>query len=340
MASRRPISHVLLLLTYRCNLHCDFCLSFNGYWRADPALPFPATVEPHQFLKPMRDFREMTTADIIERVIPQCENNCVKGIALSGGEVLVRRDAAKIFIALGASTMQWCMDSNLMLCDEAMAQTIIDAQCDVVFVSLDGTGAVHDTLRCNPKAFERTTRGLKNLVAARRAAERPRTTITINFVLQRGNEHALADVVALARDYGVDGVSVQVLSERQYRAPIDADTAASSLRTAAAMAQSFGLAMSTYPVPLSKAEDLQDWFSSPLNGRFYGGCSYIHEGLRIDPEGNVIPCLEHKMGNILEQELADIWDGDLYRAFRNHIVRKGPVQACLRCCNMDAVNAR
>jgi MoaA/NifB/PqqE/SkfB family radical SAM enzyme len=329
------ISHVLLFLTYRCNLRCDFCLSFNGYWRADLSLPFPATVEPQQFIKPARPYREMTTADVVERVIPQCEKNGVKGIALSGGEILVRKDVAEIFRALGASTVKWCMDSNLMICNEGMARTIVDSRCDAVFVSLDGVGAVHDQLRCNPKAFERATRGLRCLLAARQAASAPRTTIIINFVLQKGNEAELPKVVALAGNYGVDGVSVQLLSERQYHTTIDAETAADSLRIGSAIAAELGLPISTYPAPLSTADELRAWFSSPLTDRFYGGCSYIHHTLRIDPEGNVIPCLEHRMGNILEQELAEIWDGDLYRAFRAHIVRS-PVEACLRCCNMDA----
>ncbi|MGH9348127.1 MAG: radical SAM/SPASM domain-containing protein [Vicinamibacterales bacterium] len=329
-----PISHVLLFLTYRCNLRCDFCLSFNRYWRADASLPLPAAVEPRVFLRPARDFREMSTADIVERVIPQCEKNGVEAIALSGGEVLVRRDAPDIFRALGASSMRWCFDSNLMMCNEEIAGVVIASRCDAVFVSIDGTEDIHNRLRCNPKGFERTLNGLRCLVDARRAARGGQTSITINCVLQPGNESVPEDIVRLALDEGADELSFQLLSERAYMNRFDAQAAAASLGAACRMAEARGLPAHVYPLANPNEESLRSWFSMPLSDRFFNGCTYIHTNLRIDPEGNVIPCLEYALGNILEQELSAIWTGDAYETFRRHLAQDGPFEACLRCCNM------
>ena len=85
-----PISHVLLFLTYRCNLRCGFCLSFNRYWCEDQSLPLPDAVEPWASLQSRKGIRVMCTTDIFEQVIPQCEKIGIEVIALSGGEVMVR----------------------------------------------------------------------------------------------------------------------------------------------------------------------------------------------------------------------------------------------------------
>lgn len=328
------IGHVLLFLTYRCNLRCGFCLSFNQYWSADPAIPLPATVQPMEFLKPQRDFREMSTADIVNRVIPQCEENQVDVVALSGGEVLVRRDAAEVFRALGSSSMRWCFDSNLMLCDEAIASVIVAADCDNVFVSVDGVGETHNRLRCNPLAFERVCRGLTFLNEARHSASECVTDITINCVLQPGNESAPPEMVDFAREHGADELTFQLLSEKNYESPFDAETAARCLNLARERADQAGLRTAVYPLTNPNEERLRAWFSMPLTDRFYRGCAYIHNNIRIDPAGNVIPCLEHKVGNILETDLAEIWRGQAYEIFRHQHERSGPFAACLRCCNM------
>jgi MoaA/NifB/PqqE/SkfB family radical SAM enzyme len=335
-----PISHVLLFLTYRCNLRCDFCISFNSYWQPEPALLLPSAVSPTLSLGSPRAIKEMSTADIVNRVIPQCAKNGVKVIALSGGEVLVRQDAIAIFQALGNSNMRWCFDSNLMLCTEEISEAVIKSRCDAVFVSLDGTREVHNKLRCSPKAHEKTVNGLRRLVAARRASGDSSTSVIINCVLQPGNESEPPKMVETALEHGADELTFQLLSERKYRHPFDAKAAAESLHHARVLADTYNLRTAVYPIVNPDLEDLVSWFSMTSSEGFFDRCTYIHHNLRIDPEGNVIPCLEYKLGNILEQELADIWTGSPYRAFRKHVAHNGGFQACLRCCNMTLDRAK
>ena len=333
------ISHVLLFLTYRCNLHCSFCLSFNGYWQGEPSLSLPVAVAPQLSLRPARLVQEMTTSDIIDRVIPQFLESNVQVVALSGGEVLVRRDAEIIFRELGKSKLGWCFDSNMMLCTQPVAEAIIDASCDSVLVSLDGQREVHNRLRRNPRAYDKTTEGLQRLLHARSETNNAKTKIILNFVLQPGNEPSPPHMVQLAADFGVDEIQFQLLSERKYQQLFDAEIAAKSMYQAFELARNFGLPAALYPVSDPSLENLTSWFSMPLTklqpDAFYRGCRYIHNNLRIDPEGNVIPCLEYKLGNILEEDLLDIWNGDAYRTFRKQLALNGPFEACLRCCNIS-----
>lgn len=323
-----PPSHVLLIVTYRCNLRCPYCVVFNPvrYWRPDDAVPIP----------PALSREEMTTEQIVGRVIPQCERAGVEVVALTGGEVLVRKDAAAIFRALGESSMKWCLDSNLSFCTDEAAEAIVGAGCDTVFASLDGPPDIHNKLRASPRAYKGFSEGLARLMRARAAAADSKTTVALNCVVQSGNESAAPDVVRIAADYGADGVSFQLVSKLDYGEHFDADSATRAIEEARRLAADLGLRFSVFPLPEPTRADLVSWFSSPPGTAFFQGCSYVRSSLRIDPSGNVIPCVEHRLGNVLEEDLLDIWRGPAYESFRGQIA-VAPIRACLRCCNMDSL---
>jgi radical SAM protein with 4Fe4S-binding SPASM domain len=154
-----------------------------------------------------------------------------------------------------------------------------------------------------------------------------------------GNEWTPLDIVQIAADSGVDEVQFQLLSERKYEQFFAADIATESVQRAFAMASTFELPTSLYPLSDPSVTNLTSWFSMPLRrlqpDECYRGCTYIHNSVRIDPEGNVIPCLECKLGNILEEDLIDIWNGPNYQAFRRQLALYGLFQACLRCCSIS-----
>jgi radical SAM protein with 4Fe4S-binding SPASM domain len=70
----------------------------------------------------------------------------------------------------------------------------------------------------------------------------------------------------------------------------------------------------------------------------YNLCPYPWFSLRIASDGAVVACcrdLEHKtvLGNLYQQELAEIWNGAKYKALRQALVerRPGKVAACVEC---------
>lgn len=327
VAARRPPSHVLLIATYRCNLRCPYCLVFDPvrYWQADASIALP----------PAKVGEEMSTAQIVDRVIPQCEALGVQALALTGGEVMLRRDIDAIFRRLGESSMAWCIDSNLSRCTPVLAAEIVAARCDTVFVSIDGPEEVHNKLRASRFAFHQAIRGLRNVLDARAAAEGADLRIVMNCVLQEGNEAHVAEVVQLADEWGVDGVAFQLLSGLSYDVRFDSREAALGLRHARQLAAELEIEMSVFPISEPTPAQLDRWFTSSPAGTFFKGCDYVESSLRIDPAGNVIPCVENVVGNILDQDLEAIWKGPAYQLFRDSIHAK-PLQACHRCCNMTA----
>lgn len=66
-------------------------------------------------------------------------------------------------------------------------------------------------------------------------------------------------------------------------------------------------------------------------------CPWIYYSLAIHVNGDVVPCCrdpkgQEVMGNILRQDLDDIWNGDKYRDFRARILKdQGAVGICKLC---------
>jgi radical SAM protein with 4Fe4S-binding SPASM domain len=69
--------------------------------------------------------------------------------------------------------------------------------------------------------------------------------------------------------------------------------------------------------------------------RFPHFCSMASNYVKIEPNGEVFPCCrgprELKMGNVNEQSLAEIWNGDKYRDFRRRMNARDYHEVCRTC---------
>lgn len=319
-------THVLLLLTYRCNLRCPHCLAFEPvhYWRPEPSLAFAPAVA----------HRELGVPEIVQSILRPCEEGGVATVALTGGEPLLRRDFTALVEVLGRSNLDWCLDSNLARCTPEIARSIIDAGCSAVQVSVDGPERVHNRMRGSRWAYSQTMAGLDNLLTARRTAgAEGQTSVIANCVLQHGNEEVPADIVTWASEKGLGEVNFQFLSSYHGSPGFRSEVASEALREARELGARRGVAVGTFPLATPTSTDLDHWFAASPARSFFAGCDYLTTSLRIDPSGNVMPCLEHSMGNVLDRGLLDIWRGPEYREFRLRICH-GPLAACERCCNL------
>jgi radical SAM protein with 4Fe4S-binding SPASM domain len=69
--------------------------------------------------------------------------------------------------------------------------------------------------------------------------------------------------------------------------------------------------------------------------RFPHFCSMASNYVKIEPNGAVFPCCrgprELQMGNVNEQSLGEIWNGDKYRAFRRRMHARDYPEVCRGC---------
>ena len=142
-------------------------------------------------------------------------------------------------------------------------------------------------------------------------------------------------MILIAQDCGADAVTYQLMSAHGAIKGFDAQTASTNMEQAFYLADQLRIDTYQYPVRSFDISIYNAWFSSveSVIKKPNEKCRYIHKNIRIDPVGNILPCIEYNMGNILKDELSDIWRGKKYERFRNEYALNGPFKACLRCCN-------
>lgn len=167
-----------LFLTDNCNLRCVSC----ACWRTTTR-------------------RELTT-DEWRSVIDQLVGLRILKVNFTGGEPLLRRDAAELMAhARAAGVRSIHLNTNAILLDEARQAEILDAGVRSFNISVDGPdGATHDAVRGQLGAFDRTIAHLEQLLASRRELG---LAVRLNFTVLRANVHTLPDVADLAQRLGV-----------------------------------------------------------------------------------------------------------------------------------------
>ncbi len=144
-----PRLHTLFFeLTTKCNEHCLHCGSNCGDAPETGAL---TTGEYIQFIDKVYDsFRD--------------EEHGLPGIAITGGEPLLREDFFEITAHLKEKGFGWGMTSNGTLITADIAKKLADTGMRTISVSLDGLKEDHEWFRCSPGSYEKTMTGIKNLL--------------------------------------------------------------------------------------------------------------------------------------------------------------------------------
>jgi len=255
-------------LTYRCNERCTHCY-------LDVSSPHADTTG------------ELTTTECF-RIVDELVAAGALNLALSGGEVLVRRDFFAIAEYARARRFLLRLFTNGTLITPSVADRIAALHPYAVELSLYSTQAeLHDQITRLPRAFELTTRAIRLL-----RARGVRTVIKTPLMRENVREfHALE---ALARELGA-----------QFRYDITITPKDDGSRA-----------------PLQHRltrDDLIGLFRAVIDPSIWvgrtgkpeaGTCAIGSNALLIDPHGNVFPCVQTRLaaGNLRQQSLQTIWE--------------------------------
>lgn len=165
--------HVLLELTYGCNLRCVMC--YNPTHHAENELTYDDYV---------RLFDELMRLGTVQ-------------LTLTGGEVLARPDFWEIAHAARERTFALRIFTNGTRVDAESARRFAELAPISVEVSLyGGTAATHDAVTARPGSFERTLAGIRHLLDAR-------VRVVAKALLTQLNKHEVQETLALIDDLGV-----------------------------------------------------------------------------------------------------------------------------------------
>jgi radical SAM protein with 4Fe4S-binding SPASM domain len=257
-------------ITYRCNERCIHC-----YLDHD-------------------DLGEMATAEI-EDVLDQLADAGVFFLALSGGEVLMRRDFFHIVEYARRRLFNLKIKTNGVMIRELEARRLRQLGVEQVQISVySDRPEVHDGITKLPGSLRRTIEAIRFLKLQGLKVSMANVLMTANLADNQG-------VMSLAKELGVSYTLDPTITPK-----IDGNTAVLALRAPGAELhrvfrneELVGNVADFCAPPAAPDEDVMDGYP----------CSAGHTSCYISPYGDVFPCVQFPLpsGNLRQEKFMQIW---------------------------------
>ncbi len=278
-------------ITYRCNCRCQMCQRWQDPRRGE------LTLEEYQKL-----------AATLGRM-------GAHQVSVAGGEPLVRPDVFDIIRAFSSRGMSVNLCTNGLLL-ESRHQAVCDSAPTCVTVSLDGaTAESHDRIRGREGAYERAEKGI---LAMLRHPRRKRPIIRVRMTVNALNQGEIgafyhrwkdvADDVLLQPVHDCDDTFYEIRGDTAGR--IDPEIVAGQTRG----------------TPWERDGYVGRWIDAMRKGEAFPWQT-CYAGVmmgRIDPWGNLYPCLEQhvRIGSIRETPFEILWRGAAFEAERDRLAHR------------------
>jgi len=321
-----PPIRITIEITYACNLHCRMC-----YQRDE---------------RNQRRGRELTEKEI-KKIIDQMLPKTL--ITLTGGEPLVRKDALEIIEYAGRKHYVNVI-TNGTLIDERVAQRLVSANLTLMGVSIDGFDKTHDKIRGVKGAFKKAIAGIKLIQREKKKQKKKFPLIDIKTTILPENSDQLYQIYRLARDLKADYLTLSVLrGDASLISPpilktvrpsdhgaipivdevFDVDLLEKQLKKI--LSEKSSVQLRFYPQGLER--HLKNYYRRKVTPQSYFPCYFPWISLFLSPYGDVFPCLTLSVGNLKEQSLYKIWNGERFRQFRLKLKKTKVFPVCQSCCN-------
>ncbi|MFN2176277.1 MAG: radical SAM protein [Anaerolineales bacterium] len=319
----RPPKALIFKVINICNMNCKMCVYSNaGYFEEGISLP----------------------KNLFQEVI-QAAQNRIPIIALTGGEPLLHKDIFN-FIRYAKNHNFCCtMVTNGWFLKENAAE-IADSGLDLLTVSIDGPGNIHDRIRRKPGAFDRAMEGIQELLSYKK-----RPMLVINSIIQSDNCRHLDQLVSEIEDVGIDAMNIQLLWTRSpERASkhnlfypdfqvgngwIDEsimDIDFELLKHNLERIKERNILVNLYP-PFDFVQ-IQRWYtgSPSFEKDIKIKCSWMWA--IIFQDGTMRMCDDIVLGDLHEERFWEIWNGERMVKFRNTLKEHQRFPICAGCCNL------
>jgi len=309
--------------TLACNLNCRFC----------------DTTDRHR--PPVNELSATRWLEIIDEAAAL---GVQRVFILGGGEPLLRKDATpQIMERVKAHGMEGILTTNGTLLDAALAEQLIEMGWDEIHFSIDGpTPDIHDGLRGQHGAFERTMQAARRLTAAKQQRDLSTPRIALHFVLTNENYTTLVDMVRLGASVGAFRIDFDALiaysPEQQALALSTAqlqqvpDLATTALKVARELGIATTLENFLHPERLERGERPPPATKAPgLKG---APCLKAWHYLVVQADGKTSPCcvLAGQGGSVATTSVQEVWQQDVFmNRVRDGMEAHQPLPRCREC---------
>lgn len=293
-----------------CNLRCPFCVTGARMAKT-----------PKGFM----------THEAFEIIFNKIKNHAELISLYNWGEPLMNRDLLPIIRSAASQSARVHIDTNLSTHDlsDEECEALVKSGLYSLFASIDGaTQETYQKYRVRGR-IERVFRNLEKIIAAKLRLASPWPVLGWQFHVHAFNEHEMTQAREKAFELGIGIVFKRLNSpDREWHSSIHED-AFMILSGEAWFRQ-------TYMPP-----ENPDFNSQDLHPAVRSPCSQLFGTMTVAWNGDVMPCTcvegpDYTMGNLLEQDLHDIWNGRSFADSRKFIVDYGPRQLGHSICETRA----
>jgi len=280
-------------------------------------------------------------------------------IAFNGVEPTLWKPLPEAVMAATSLGMETQITTNGILLPK-LADDLFNAGIGSVWVSLDGPGDIHDSIRGIPGCFEKAVAGLRRLHELKIQNGSSKPSLNVVGTIFHSNQGSMLDLLRFLADSGIaiDEVMLhhlQFITEKQAeehnrkygRYPVTAISSGSSdpckvdiekLAEEIERVENAGLYLNIRWKPfLRSSEELAAWYRQPE--KFIGNdrCRVFWTEIQLLANGELTGsqrCFPLHIGNINQTPIKELWNGPKMREWRMLIQREGALTACSRCCSL------
>lgn len=282
---------VQLEVTNRCNLNCPMCPREKlGVIEED--MPF----------------------ELFQQIIEKIKG--VKLVTLTGwGEPFLHPELFSMIVYCKRKGMKVKLTTNGVLIDSTVQKKIIDTGLDSITFSLETIGGEEHLGHPEMGTIE-------NLVGLLKMRKDRIPEVVVQITLHQKKEKELLEVIKYSAEIGVDRINLARLDMR-FNQHLKRPTPAEERKIFGAadrLGREKGIQIDFIPYEVSQGLERFGYrvFRKSLHvfGRY---CLRLYDYLYINLKGEVTPCCSlplYSVGNILKEDLKDIWNGERLKKFR------------------------
>ena len=340
LSERLELKHLILTLTYACQLRCKMCGQVN--LPAGKGLA-PGNLDINLTLQRLKSLSTLKTC------------------YLFGGEPLLHPDFFKLVEYLKSRNVSVGFSTNGLLLGK-YAQQIIDSGVDMLSVSVDSHHPeVHDEIRGMPGLFSRVTENLRHFFSLRSKSSKALPSVKVHFtILQHNIDDMIGYYDYFAENFhGLDMIKFHFprfvtpdMSER-YVAALErrfsvcptshlgnfsenspfSDVDCQRLYDVLAVLMKRSKTSVTGPVEL---DAIRQYFLDPCTPPKGGRCACF-KSMTVQPDGTAVNCADYPdivYGSIQDSTLLELWNGDTAMRWRDYLDKNGNPGALARCSRL------
>lgn len=298
-------------------------------WRGQPVqwgLPFNISLEPTtscnlrcpECPSGLRSFTRptgMLQPDFFNRTIDELQSHLIYLYLYFQGEPFLNPQFLDMVAYASSKGIYTVTSTNAHYLKDEVARKTVQSGLDRIIISIDGTTQeTYEQYRVGGK-LHKVLEGTRNLVRWKKELKSATPHVIFQFLVVKPNEHQIDDVHQLAREYGVDEVTLKTAQIYDYEQ---------------------GSELIPEQEQYSRYQKEEDGTYS-IKNKLLNHCWKLWHSCVITWDGKVVPCCfdkdaSYRMGDLQEEKLTDIWRSPAYRNFRSKLMSsRKEIDICQNC---------